>query len=110
MLQEFCFIRVLWHSGILPSTHVMRGVSLCHDNQLINNHLELIVNLAPIAPGTPNRLWTYITRRPSAAPVNQPWVGPPVTQGGAVLYCRGLRHDLGPRCRRRTSARRRRAR
>ncbi|HSX77602.1 MAG TPA: hypothetical protein VLQ80_03375, partial [Candidatus Saccharimonadia bacterium] len=27
-----------------------------HDNQLINNHLELTVNLAPIAPGTPQ--WT----------------------------------------------------
>ena len=31
-----------------------RFVSLYHDNHLINNHLELTVNLAPIAPGTPD--------------------------------------------------------
>src|SRR5207244_11401439 len=30
-------------------------------------------------PLTSYRLLTYITRRPSAAPVNQPWVVPPVT-------------------------------
>jgi hypothetical protein len=30
-----------------------RGISLRHDNLLINNHLELTVNLALIAPGTP---------------------------------------------------------
>lgn len=45
-------------------------------------------------PLTSYRLLTYITRRPSAAPVHQPWVGPPV-MGGPVYHNRDKLKRLG---------------
>jgi hypothetical protein len=101
MLQEFCFIRVLWHSGILPSTHVMRGVSLCHDNRLINNHLELTVNLAPIISSTGS---CYVTpgkhrllQHFRASPVSIAWHDPEAERSSPDSCEGGSEEKICPR-------------
>src|SRR5262245_34118537 len=51
----------------MPSTHTMRDTVFHPYNHLINKCLELTVNLALIAPGTPSssRTWRTPKRAPS---------------------------------------------
>jgi hypothetical protein len=76
---------------------MMRGAAVYHDNRLINNHLELTVNLAPIAPGTPCSWWARSTTFARLTSVStpsrrqrQPWrLGLPTIAGRCTNCCHG---------------------
>ena len=80
---------------------MMRGVSSHHDNPLINNHLELTVNLAPIISSTGS---CYVTpgkhrllQHFRVSPVSIAWHDPEAERSSPDSCERGSEEKICPR-------------